>query len=249
MYVLGFFVAWWGLRRRAKQQGSVVSPGQVEDMIFYGALGTILGGRIGSMLLYNFDSLLADPLSFFRVWEGGMSFHGALLGVILAMWIYARRHKLAFFAVTDFIAPWIPPGLGFGRIGNFINGELWGHETSPDAPWAVVVEEVVDGVVVGVPRHPSQLYEAFLEGLVLFLILVLFARRPRPLMSVSGLFLLGYGVFRFAVEFVRMPDDGIYLAWGWFTKGQAFSTPMIVFGLVLIVLAYRNPKTVATAGA
>lgn len=241
MYVFSFLIAWWGLRRRARNEGAIVTPGDVEDMVFFGALGTILGGRTGSMLFYNFDSLIADPLSFFRIWDGGMSFHGGLIGVLVAMWIYARRRGLQYFAVTDFIAPWVAPGIALVRVGNFINAELWGFETRPDAWWAVVYR--------GVPRHPSQLYEAFLEGVVLFAILVTFSSRPRPVMSVSGLFLLCYGVFRFAVEFVRMPDEGRYLAWDWLTKGQALSAPMILFGVVLLVLAYRNRETAAPAGA
>ena len=241
MYVLGFFVAWWGLRRRARRRDSVISPAQVEDLIFFGALGVFLGGRIGYMLFYNLGGFIDDPVSIIYVWRGGMSFHGGLIGVLVAMGLYARRLKLSYFVVTDFIAPWMPPGIGFVRVGNFINGELWGFETRPDAPWAVVFE--------GVPRHPSQLYEAFLEGLVLFLMLFFFSLRPRPTMAVSGLFLLGYGVFRFAVEFIRMPDNGQYLAWDWFTKGQALSAPMIVAGAVLLILAYRNRQTVVRAGA
>ena len=200
------------------------------------AFGVIAGGRIGYMLFYNLDGLLANPLSLFAIWQGGMSFHGGLIGVIVAMWLFARKVHRPFFAVADFAAPWIAPGLGFGRIGNFINGELWGVETSPDAPWAVIVN--------GVARHPSQLYEAFLEGLVLFVVLFLYARRPRPLMAVSGLFLLLYGVFRFAVEFVRLPDDGIYIAFGWLTRGQLLSAPMIVLGIVFLVLAYRRNRFV-----
>ena len=180
------------------------------------AFGVIAGGRIGYMLFYNLDGLLANPLSLFAIWQGGMSFHGGLIGVIVAMWLFARKVHRPFFAVADFAAPWIAPGLGFGRIGNFINGELWGVETSPDAPWAVIVN--------GVARHPSLLYEAFLEGLVLFVVLFLYARRPRPLMAVSGLFLLLYGVFRFAVEFVRLPDDGVYIAFGWLTLAPSNPT-------------------------
>jgi phosphatidylglycerol:prolipoprotein diacylglycerol transferase len=155
------------------------------------------------------------------------------------MWLFGRRLQLTFFTVTDFIAPWVPPALGFGRIGNFINGELWGKPTSADMPLSIVYQ--------GVPRHPSQLYEALLEGLVLFLVLFLFSSRPRPTMAVSGLFLLGYGLFRSAIEFVRVPDDGVYLAWGWLTKGQVYSAPMVVAGIVLLVIAYRRKGAVAAA--
>lgn len=244
MYVLGFFVAWYGFRLRARRPDSPIDPGRAEDLVFYGALGVFIGGRLGYMLLYFLPAngpgaLLADPLAVFRVWEGGMAFHGGLVGVLIAMWLFARRQGLTYFEVTDFIAPWVPPALGFGRIGNFINGELWGKPTSADAPWSVVYQ--------GVPRHPSQLYEAFLEGLVLFLILYFFSARPRPTMAVSGMFLLGYGVFRTAVEFVRVPDDGIYFAWGWLTKGQLFSVPMILAGIVLLILAYRGTDRAASA--
>ncbi|HJP35302.1 MAG TPA: prolipoprotein diacylglyceryl transferase, partial [Gammaproteobacteria bacterium] len=176
-------------------------------------------------------------LNLFKVWEGGMSFHGGLLGVLLAMGLFAWRAGQPYFAVTDFIATWVTPGLGLGRIGNFINGELWGAETNPDAFWAVVVN--------GVPRHATQLYEAALEGLALFCILWSFSLRPRPIRAISGLFLICYGVFRVVVEFVRLPDthlneaaDG-YLAFGWLTMGQLLSTPMIVIGIVLSWLAYR----------
>ena len=247
MYVFGFFVAWWGMRGRARRSDSAISVAQVEDLIFFGALGVFIGGRLGYLLFYHIPSegigsLLGDPLLVFRVWEGGMSFHGGLLGVLVAMGLFARRAGLAYFTVTDFIAPWFPPGIAFVRVGNFINGELWGKETSADAPWSVVYE--------GVARHPSQLYEAFLEGVVLFLILFFYSARPRPTMAVSGVFLVGYGVFRCAAEFIRLPDDGIYLAWGWFTKGQALSIPMVVAGVVLILLAYRSggeSPTVASA--
>ena len=234
MYVFGFVTAWLGYRASAKKPGSPVSVGEVEDMIFYGAIGVFAGGRIGYMLLYNFSGLLANPLSLFSVWEGGMSFHGGMLGVLLAMWIYARRKQQNYFTITDFIAPWIPTGLFFGRIGNFINGELWGRVT--DVPWAIVYQ--------GEPRHPNQLYEAALEGVVLLAVLLLFSAKPRPRMAVSGLFLLLYGTFRIAIEFIRVPDNGVYLAWDWLTWGQVYSAPMVIFGVVLLRKAYgrRNPQ-------
>jgi phosphatidylglycerol:prolipoprotein diacylglycerol transferase len=230
MYVVGFVAAWLGLRWSASKPGCPVAPAAVEDLVFYGAVGVFAGGRIGYMLLYNIAGLVDNPLSLFFVWEGGMSFHGGLLGVLLAMGIYARRHGHGYFAITDLIAPWIPPGLFFVRVANFINGELWGKET--DVPWAVVFE--------GVARHPSQLYEAALEGLVLFAALHLYAARTPPRMAVSGLFLLLYGVFRFSIEFIRVPDNGIYIAWGWLTRGQIYTAPMVIAGVVLVVLAYRR---------
>ncbi|HEY8519776.1 MAG TPA: prolipoprotein diacylglyceryl transferase [Gammaproteobacteria bacterium] len=242
MYLAGFLVGWLGARARAKRPGSFIQPVQVDDLIFYCAFGIIVGGRVGYMLLYpsGRESLFSDPLSLFRIWEGGMSFHGGLLGVLVAMALFARKLKQPFFVVTDFIAPWVSPGLGFGRIGNFINGELWGATTSPDAPWAVIVD--------GQARHASQLYEAFLEGLVMFLVLFFFSARPRPTMAVSGLFLVLYAVFRILVEFVRLPDDPPgYLAFGWLTMGQVLSAPMLVAGVVLLVLAYRRKRYPAPA--
>lgn len=233
MYVLGFVAGWFGLRARARRADSPVAPARVEDLIFYIAIGVFVGGRVGYMLVYGLSSLIDNPLSLFKVWDGGMSFHGGLIGVLLMMALFAKRNGQTFFAITDFIAPWVPPGLGFVRIGNFINAELWGAPTSADAPWSVVFE--------GVPRHPTQLYEAFLEGLVMLVLLVWFSAKPRPRMAVSGLFLLLYGVFRFSVEFIRLPDAHIgYEAFGWVTRGQVLTAPMIVAGIVLLVLAYRR---------
>jgi phosphatidylglycerol:prolipoprotein diacylglycerol transferase len=229
MYVLGFLALWWFGSRRAKRPGSGWTAEQVGDLVFYGALGVILGGRLGYMLFYNLPHYLAFPLDVLKVWQGGMSFHGGLVGVLLAMWYFGRKNGKTFFTVTDFIAPWVPIGLGLGRLGNFINHELWGKVT--DAPWGMVFR---DGGPL--PRHPSQLYQAALEGLALFLILWWFTRKPRPTASVSGLFLIGYGVFRFLVEFVREPDAQLgYLAFGWVTMGQVLSLPMIVFGIGLMV--------------
>jgi len=236
-YLVGFAAAWYLGRRRAARVDSPVTPVQVDDLIFYAALGIILGGRIGYMLFYGFDQILENPLNLFRIWEGGMSFHGGFLGVLCAMWLYARRLGRGFFQLMDFVAPLVPIGLGAGRIGNFINGELWGAPTT--VPWAFIVD--------GEARHPSQLYEAGLEGLALFLILWLYSARPRPVMSVSALFLIGYGVFRFAIEFVRLPDAHLgYLAFGWLTMGQVLTLPMLVFGCILLWLAYRGqPAAVA----
>jgi phosphatidylglycerol:prolipoprotein diacylglycerol transferase len=239
MYVLGFIGAWLGLRWRSGKAGSPVAPSEVEDLVFYGALGVFAGGRIGYMLFYNLQGLIENPVSLFFVWEGGMSFHGGLVGVLVAMGFYARRRRIDYFAITDHIAPWIPQGLFFGRIGNFINGELWGYET--DVPWAIVYE--------GVARHPSQLYEAALEGVVMFVVLLLYSAKARPRMAVSGLFLLLYGTFRIGIEFIRLPDNGVYLAWDWLTYGQLYSTPMVIAGIVLLVLAYRRPRMAPAAAA
>lgn len=229
MYVLGFLSAWALARRRAGRFGWRME--EIDDLVFYGALGVVLGGRIGYMAFYNLTALIYDPLSLFRIWEGGMSFHGGLLGVLAAMGLFARKHGRPFFEVTDFIAPLVPIGLFFGRIGNFINGELWGKVT--DLPWGMVFP--TGGQL---PRHPSQLYEATLEGLVLFTVLWIYSAKPRPQMAVSGLFLLLYGVFRLLVEFIREPDAHLgYLAFGWLTMGQLLSTPMILAGLLLLCLA------------
>lgn len=238
MYVVGFVAGWWLARRRASRGDSPVTPAQVDDLVFYAMLGVVVGGRLGYSLIYAWDSLTSDPLYIFRIWDGGMSFHGGLAGVLVAIWLYGRRIERRFFAMTDFMAPLVPPGLGFGRIGNFINGELWGKPT--DVPWGFNVD--------GVGRHASQLYEALLEGLVLFVILWAFSAKPRPTMAVSGLFLLGYGVFRFFIEFYRLPDENLgYLAFGWLTMGQILSAPMILLGVVLLALAYRREARQATA--
>jgi phosphatidylglycerol---prolipoprotein diacylglyceryl transferase len=230
MYIIGFGIAWYLARRRAREPGSGWSTQQIDDLIFYGAIGLIVGARLGSIVFYNFDAWLRDPVMLLRVWEGGMSFHGGMLGVALAMWLYGRKLGRGFFEMTDFVAPLAPLGLAFGRLGNFINGELWGKPT--DVPWAFVVD--------GIPRHASQLYQAALEGVLLFLILWFYSARNPPRMAVTGAFVLGYGCFRFAVEFVRMPDAHIgYLAFGWLTMGQLLTLPMIVLGLVLLWLAYR----------
>jgi len=233
MYVIGILGGWWLGRVQARRPWSPLTEVQVDDMVTWIALGVILGGRVGSVLFYNFSGFIADPLMLFRIWQGGMSFHGGLLGVMLAMFLYGRRIGVGFWRMTDFIAPVISIGLGAGRIGNFINGELWGKVT--DVPWAVVVN--------GTPRHPSQLYEAALEGLLLFAVLWTFTSKPRPVMAISGLFGVVYGISRFAVEFVRLPDDHIgYVAWGWLTQGQLLTAPMIICGLALLWLAYRRQE-------
>ncbi|MHB8534457.1 MAG: prolipoprotein diacylglyceryl transferase [Sulfuricaulis sp.] len=234
MYLVGFLGAWWLGVYRAKRPGSGWNPQEIADLLFYGALGVILGGRIGYVLFYNFDYYLAHPIEVFYIWTGGMSFHGGLLGVITAMWLYARRTKRTFFNVADFVALLTPLGLGAGRLGNFINHELWGKVT--DVPWGMVFPNAGP-----LPRHPSQLYEFSLEGVALFIILWVYARQPRPTGAISGLFLLCYGIFRFAVEFVREPDIQLgYLAFGWVTMGQILSLPMILLGIGILWWAYRR---------
>ena len=231
MYVLGFLGGWWVARRRAALPGSTWKAVDVDDLIFFAALGVIIGGRLGWILFYGFDTVLADPVSVLKVWQGGMSFHGGLIGVLLAIAVFARRRGRSVLDVFDFTAPLPAIGLGAGRIGNFINGELWGKPT--DVPWGFLVD--------GQGRHASQLYEAALEGLVLFLIIYWFTARPRPRLAPSGLFLLCYGVFRFLIEFVRLPDADIgYLAFGWLTMGQLLSLPMIVAGLAMLAWAART---------
>ncbi len=235
MYLMGFAGAWWLAMRRSDKAHSPVAKAQVEDLIVYGAIGVVLGGRCGYVLFYHFERFLSDPMWLLRVWEGGMSFHGGLIGVAVAMVIYARKIKVPFFALTDFMVPLVPLGLGFGRLGNFIGQELWGRAS--DVSWAMVFPKDP----LGLARHPSQLYQAALEGLVLFCVLVWFSAKPRPRMAVSGLFLALYGSFRFIVEFVREPDSHIgFDILGWLTRGQLLSAPMVLLGVVLLVLAYRS---------
>ena len=237
MYVIGFLFAWWLARRRCKSADSPITAEQVDDLIFYGMLGVILGGRIGYALVYGSEQLFSDPLYLFKITEGGMSFHGGLAGVMIAMWLYGRKLRLTMWRMTDFVAPIVPLGLGFGRIGNFINGELWGKPT--DVPWGFIVN--------GQGLHPSQLYEALLEGFILFAILWWYSARPRPYMAVSGLFLLLYGAFRFIVEFYRVPDAHLnYLALGWVTMGQILCVPMIAAGAIMLTMAYRAGEEART---
>ncbi|WP_415892766.1 prolipoprotein diacylglyceryl transferase [Neptuniibacter sp. PT8_73] len=234
MYLIGFAAAWWLGVRRARLPGSGWTEEQISDLIFWGAMGVVLGGRMGYVLFYHLDRFLQDPLWLFAVWEGGMSFHGGLLGVIAAMYLFGRKHGKSLFTMTDFVAPLVPIGLGAGRIGNFIGGELWGRVT--DGPWGVVFPRGGD-----LPRHPSQLYEFALEGLVLFVVLWWFSSKPRPKMAVSGLFLLLYGLFRSLVEFVREPDAHLqFIAFEWLTMGQLLSLPMILLGVFLVGLAYKR---------
>ncbi len=239
MYLFAFLSAWWLGNLRAKSADSDWTKQHVSDVIFYGALGVILGGRIGYILFYNFDTFLGNPAIIIRIWEGGMSFHGGMLGVFLALYLFARKTGRSFFQVSDFIAPMVPLGLGFGRLGNFINKELWGRPAESSIPWAMDYGDHI-------ARHPSALYQALTEGLLLFVILFVFTRKPRPAMSASGLFMLCYGSFRFITEFFRTPDSHLgYVMFDWMTKGQQLSIPMIIVGVFVIYLAYRKPKAEA----
>lgn len=243
MYLVGFAGGWATGMIRTRQPHSGWQPEQVTDAFFYVALGVILGGRVGHTLFYSFTELLHDPLLMFKIWEGGMSFHGGFLGVLFAMWLFKRKYNKHFMDIMDYVAPCVAIGLGAGRIGNFINGELWGRVT--DMPWGMVFPYAGDQ-----PRHPSQLYEFFLEGVLLFIIVWIYSAKPRPRMAVSGVFALCYGVFRFFVEFFRQPDDFMgdngFIAFGWLTMGQLLSAPMILVGAALLWWAYNNnPQTSA----
>lgn len=234
MYLIAFLGGWWLARVRARDEWRGFVARDADDLLFYIACGVIAGGRLGYMIFYDFERILGDPMAILRVWQGGMSFHGGLIGVLIAMALFARKTRRTFFQVTDFMAPFAAPGLGLGRLGNFINGNLWGQPS--DVPWAMVFPSPAAG---GVPRHPTQLYEFALEGVALFVIVWLFSRRQRPVMAVSGVFLIGYSVFRFGVEFLRVPDAHIgYLAFDWFTMGQLLTLPMFLFGILLMWMAY-----------
>ncbi|HEC12339.1 MAG TPA: prolipoprotein diacylglyceryl transferase [Acidiferrobacteraceae bacterium] len=235
MYLIGFVGAWWLLLLRSRGEDVQWTRQEVGDLVFYTVIGVIAGGRLGYVLFYNPAYYMSHPLEVFYVWTGGMSFHGGLIGVIVAMIWFGRQTKRHFFTVADFVAPVVPVGLGAGRIGNFINQELWGRVT--DGPWGVVFP--ADGPL---PRHPSQLYEAGLEGVVMFAVLWWYSSNPRARGAVSGLFLILYSVFRFVVEFVREPDAHLgYLAFEWLTMGQLLSAPMFLFGAWLI---FRKQDTV-----
>ncbi len=234
-YIVGFAAAWWLGNRRAARPGSGWTKEQVADLITNGMLGAILGGRIGYILFYNFGAFLDNPAMIIRVWEGGMSFHGGFIGVAIAIALFARSVGKSVLDVFDFVAPLTPIGLGAGRLGNFINGELWGRAT--DVPWAMIFPADPDRL----PRHPSQLYQFALEGLVLFVLLWWYSSKPRPRFAVAGLFLLAYGLQRFVVEFFREPDTGLgFVAFDWMSRGQQLSLPMIVGGSLILVLAYRG---------
>jgi phosphatidylglycerol:prolipoprotein diacylglycerol transferase len=260
MYLLAFLAFWAiGNYRATSQPWWGWGKNDVSDVLFYGMLGVILGGRIGYMLFYGFEQLIQNPLSIFRVWDGGMSFHGGLLGVIVAMFWFSRKTHRSFWQVADFVAPMVPMGLALGRLGNFIGGELWGRLT--DVPWAMIfanstgfrpgetaaLEEAWrSGALDHLARHPSQLYQAGLEGLALFIVLMWYSAKPRPRAGVSGLFLIGYGVFRLVAEFFRQPDEHLgFLAMQWLTMGMLLSLPMIAAGLLIMMFAYNSasPRT------
>lgn len=237
MYMFGFAAAWLLGMYRAKQPGSGWTRDQVGDLVFYGAMGVIVGGRLGYVFFYNFDKFLADPLWLFAVWTGGMSFHGGAIGVLVAFWLFARKTGKRYFQVADFMVPMVPIGLATGRFGNFMNAELWGRAS--DAPWAMVFP--TDPLQIA--RHPSQLYEMLLEGVVLFLVLWVYSAKSRPAGAVTALFGIGYGCARTFVEFFREPDAHIgYLAGGWLTMGMLLSIPMIILGIAMLVWAYRNDE-------
>ncbi|WP_137819266.1 prolipoprotein diacylglyceryl transferase [Pseudomonas sp. 2FG] len=236
MYLVGIGGAWLLASYRLQRFDPGWSKEKLSDLVFWVAMGVILGGRLGYVLFYDLQAYIANPLLIFEVWKGGMSFHGGFIGVMLATWWFGKRNGKSFFELMDFIAPLVPIGLGAGRIGNFINAELWGKAT--DVPWAMIFP--TDPAQL--PRHPSQLYQFALEGVALFLVLWAFSRKPRPTMAVSGMFALCYGLFRFIVEFVRVPDAQLgYLAFGWLTMGQVLCAPMILGGIGLLVWAYRRP--------
>ena len=241
MYLCAFGMAYFLGSVRAKRMNPVWTAEQLSDLIFYGAIGVILGGRFGYVFFYSFDQFLANPLWLFQVWKGGMSFHGGFLGVLVALMFFAKRYQLGFWQVVDFVAPIVPTGILFGRIGNFIGGELWGRPViNPDYPLAMIFPHVDN-----VPRHPSQLYEAFLEGAFLVAVVWWFSSKPRPVKAVSGVFALGYGLGRFTVEFFREPDaDKGFIAFNWLTMGQLLSMPLIILGILLLVLAYKHKPSV-----
>ena len=212
-----------------------IDVNQTSDLMFYSLLGAILGGRVGYILFYSFDQFLANPLSIFAIWEGGLSFHGGLLGVLVSCYWLSKKWKMGFFWLMDRVAPYVPPGLGFVRLGNFLNSELLGRPT--EVSWGVIFPSDPLGLV----RHPSQLYQAFGEGVLLFIYMLIIAKRPKPTMSISGHFLIGYGFIRFSTEFFRTPDQHIGFVLDFLTRGQILSFPMIVIGLFLIY--YSKKKT------
>lgn len=234
MYLIGFALVWFLGRWRINRGETDLTLRNLEDIIFYSVLGVIAGGRLGYVLFYKPAEYLAHPLEVFYLWQGGMSFHGGLIGVIVALLIFARKHKKTLLEIGDFVAPLIPLGLAAGRLGNFINGELWGRPTT--LPWGMVFPQTADGVA----RHPSQLYEMGLEGFVLFALVWLFARKPRPTGQISAVFLMGYGIFRFLVEFTREPDNYLGLLTGGLSMGQLLSIPMVLAGAIIFVWSAKR---------
>lgn len=272
MYLVGFILAVVIGRLRLRLP-HVAAQGwtarDIDDILFYGVLGTILGGRLGYVLFYKADYYFVHPLDIFKVWQGGMSFHGGLLGVTLAMVLFAYQRKRSWLQVTDFVAPMVPTGLAAGRLGNFINGELWGRVTDPQAPWAMLFQNSSNDDAIWLathpqlaqkwnlaqvfaqyhmlPRHPSELYEIALEGVTLFFVMFFFTRKPRPVGAASGVFLIGYGLARFIVEFAREPDDFLGLLALGMSMGQWLSLPMIVIGSLLLVWSYRRAPSGSSA--
>ena len=233
-YLLGFAGVWFLGRIRAQKSYAPITVEAVDDLVFYGAMGAMLGGRIGYQLFYNFDIFIADPLLIIKIWQGGMSLHGGVIGVFIAYWFMARKYDCKLLQLIDFLAPLSCVGLFSGRVANFINGELWGKTT--DLPWGVIFPRADY-----LPRHPSQLYEALLEGLLMFVVLWLFTAKERPYMAPTGLILMGYGCSRFFVEFFRLPDAHLgYIAFGWLTMGQILTLPMILIGALLFYFAYKK---------
>lgn len=241
MYLLGFAAfIWLGRKRLGVLDHPSWDEKFLDDLLFFGVLGVVLGGRLGEVLFYNPGYYFSHPSKILAVWEGGMSFHGGFLGVLIAMALFTRAKNIQWLSLMDFIAPLVPPGLAFGRLGNFINAELWGRPT--DVPWGMVFPNVDS-----LPRHPSQLYEFALEGVALFTLLWLFSNKPRPVGAVSGLFLIGYGSFRFIGEFARTPDDGIFglMTFG-ISMGQWLSLPMVLVGIAMMSWAYRQDSAPGT---
>lgn len=239
MYMLAFLSAWFIALYRCGKPHSPITKTEVENLVTYGAFGVILGGRVGYVIFYNFERWMSDPLWLFRIWEGGMSFHGGLLGVIIAMYIYATRIRVPYLALMDFVAPIVPLGLAFGRLGNFIGQELWGRVS--DVPWAMVFPKAGDPI--GIARHPSQLYQASLEGVVMFIVLFWFSSKPRPRGAVAGLFLVLYASFRTLVENFREPDADIgFDLFGTITRGQLLSVPMLLLGIGLLCYGYYQAR-------
>ncbi len=237
MYLIGFVVAWLLGTSRCRQSCGIWKSEQISDLIFYCAIGVILGGRIGYILFYNLEYYLNNPNMMFAVWDGGMSFHGGFIGVIIVLFLYGKKLGKSLFEMTDFVAPLVPLGIAAGRIGNFINGELWGRVSH--VPWAMVFPKDP----LHLPRHPSQLYEFLLEGITLFLVIWFYSRKTKPKGAVSALFLIGYGLARFFVEFFREPDPQLgYIAFGWMTRGQELSIPMVIIGIFIILFSYMRKK-------
>jgi len=233
MYLLAFGIAWLLALVKTKNNNNW-NREQINDLIFYCALGVVIGGRIGYTLIYNLNHFLFNPLVIFKTWEGGMSFHGGLIGVLVSIWLFSRKYKKKFTTITDFVAPLAPLGLGAGRIGNFINGELFGRISN--VPWAIIYP--TGGPF---PRHPSELYEFLLEGILLFIIIWHYSSKPKPNFAVSSMFLICYGLFRFIAEFFRQPDAQFnFIAFNWITIGQLLSTFMIIVGMFFMWLSYKK---------